>query len=582
MKRAPFRGFARALTVAALASAVLVPVTTFVTATPAAAIETNLTGRVVDGNGNGIVTRMHLFQAQNHHVPVLTFFSEADGTFTIPDVDADYYQLRAESQDLQGPPPVWYGNTRDPQQATIIPVDGYTFDLGDIVYGPYATTPPVADLRVTLGHSDGTDAPATTAELYRVGESTPRATIVNSHLDQARFFNVPTGTWDVRAVPHPQSGDLPSWYQSGGSPSSVTRPASAQVTMGGQLTSISIYTQADPYFGLYAGGTVRNDGGQPIAGALVTLHHDGGSSYPRYTDANGEFTFPAQAPDGDYRIEVSHPDYVSEWWEDAATPANASIVRIEDGHTEELLDIRLAGYTLIQGIVTGPSDEYLENAPVFLLSDPQPALGNIVETVFTDAFGQYRFSDVPAGTYYLYFKAPAQSGLLGEWWNDTRTAGDAEAITILGGGERLRFDAQLASNPQPEIPGESCYDPFGNVIPCEDPGCEEGDEQCPVDPCVEGDEQCPPEPCYDAFGNEVPCADPCEEGDENCPTDPECPTGTESHDGECVTTSTTPDGDSKLASTGAEPPLLMTMLAAAALAAGAALLLARRRAEISR
>jgi hypothetical protein len=564
MTRSPARRPLRSLLIAALAAAILIPATA-AAPEPAVAIETGTTGRVIDGNGDGIVTRMHLFPVDELHAPVATLFSAADGTFEIPDVDAGSYRLRAESQDLQGPAPVWLGDTRDPQLADAFVIDGAPQDLGDIVYDAYPVTPPVADLRVITGYSDGTDAPSS-AELYRVGETVPRAAVQHLAADHKRFFNVPTGLWDVRAIPHPLSGDLPSWFVANSPDSSVDRPSTPQVTMGGSFRTVTIYTQADPYLGLFPGGTVTTEDGEPIAGALVTLHHEGGSGYPRYTDASGAFTFSDQMPDGDYRIEVSHPGFIGEWWEDAPDEASSSAVRVEDGRTAAAIDVRLAGTSVLQGVVTGPSNEPLDDAPVHLLSAPELNAANIVATARTDEHGVYRFTGVPAGTYYLFFRAPSGTGLLSEWWNDTRVAAEAEAIQITGVSAELSFDARLADDSDREEQDGVCPDPFGNVIPCPDPGCEEGDEVCPAEPeCTEGDTGCPAEP-------------ECDEHDSRCPGGAhDCPSAGEQRSGHCPGTGTVPgsgSGSGSGSGTGGAPGLARTggapegaLLASAALLA---------------
>lgn len=482
---------------AAVLGALAIPAGIVGISSAAFAVPSLTTGAVVDEHGAGAESYLHLFRANDLSRPVASFFSESDGTFTIPDVDAGEYKLRVESSTLGGAAPVWVGDTRLPADAEVILIDGSPHDLGQTVYGPYAGVAPTADISGGVYNSNGVPA-YTQIELYAPGADSPFTTVPTGIDGAWRIFNVPNGAWDVRAVPHPHIPELPAWYGT----DQLDRPATPRVEVAGiARTGLEIQTQLDPDHQLYTGGRLFDENGDPVAGATVTLHRSNGDIYEFTSDEWGEFSFPATLPDTEYLIQVEHPDFESEWWQDAADAQSAESVLIIDGRTLVNLVLRLA-----------------------------PAAGNPGGEVCRDDFGSV--IDCPE----------VPEVCREDLGNVIDCAEEPEACRDVLGNVidcpeepevcRDELGNEGPCSEQPEV----CHDPLGNEIPCTDePGCTEGDENCPQEPeCEVGDEGCPEEPeCSDG----CPTEPECDSTAETCPTDPSCADGEELRNGTCTTSS---------------------------------------------
>lgn len=155
-------------------------------------------------------------------------------------------------------------------------------------------------------------------------------------------------------------------------------------------------------------GTVRAEGGAPIAGAYVTLfaEESGGWDYvaSKTTDASGTYSFPGLAAD-DYTLQFAPADgqnYLAEYWDDKPDLDAATTIALATGQSRGGVAATLAAGATISGTV---STEYLAGGPSEIAA--ACAFGQSTDTVACDfdiaASGAYTIVGLPADTYKVSF-----------------------------------------------------------------------------------------------------------------------------------------------------------------------------------
>ncbi|HVX15244.1 MAG TPA: carboxypeptidase-like regulatory domain-containing protein [Pirellulales bacterium] len=162
--------------------------------------------------------------------------------------------------------------------------------------------------------------------------------------------------------------------------------------------------------GSVIGGLVKNDDGQPIAGAKVEVRHVDRANdmkdrpiistwlafgdAARTTDANGRWTLdnvPADA-EAQVSLKISHPDYINDQsWGEMQSKQN---VAIEELRAKTAVVVMQRGIR-VAGTVTDPSGKPVSDAVVVYGDDPYSQEGS--QEVRTGEDGQYRFPPLPAG-----------------------------------------------------------------------------------------------------------------------------------------------------------------------------------------
>jgi hypothetical protein len=141
-------------------------------------------------------------------------------------------------------------------------------------------------------------------------------------------------------------------------------------------------------------GVVRDAASAPVAGAVVTLG-TAPSPVSATTAADGSYTLPSVAP-GTYTAVASKAGSTSD--------TRAGIVVVGGSVTAQ--DFTLAAAGSITGQAKGPSGTGVALARIDLLRD-----GVVVGGTYTGPDGRYTLVDVAPGTYQLRATAPAATGL---------------------------------------------------------------------------------------------------------------------------------------------------------------------------
>ena len=147
-------------------------------------------------------------------------------------------------------------------------------------------------------------------------------------------------------------------------------------------------------------GRVLTDGGQPVAGAEVTLEHSAPNRMPTWmafatssTDANGEFKFEALHAVED-KIRACVADRVGSGFSDT--------LKLERGQDVRGVEIRLAPAGVVEGTVRDDQGKPAPGARVWLLGRGEQSRsqksGNINE-ILADRTGRFRFLGVGPGDF---------------------------------------------------------------------------------------------------------------------------------------------------------------------------------------
>lgn len=201
-----------------------------------------------------------------------------------------------------------------------------------------------------------------------------------------------------------------------------------------------------PTLGKITGSVMDSNSGDPIAGAHIRVLAEqrtrNRKAFHTITDENGVFTM-EELPAGAYLFQAGADGYIPEFWQDASTPKEATLIQVNNNETIENMDVNLETGALLSGTLTdAESGVVLSNA---VISVYQPET-KIRRTTRTDQDGHYELNGLSAGSYILLADA---RGYLRQWYEKADRQQDASEITLVE-GDSTSIDVALQRR---EIPG---------------------------------------------------------------------------------------------------------------------------------
>jgi hypothetical protein len=222
--------------------------------------------------------------------------------------------------------------------------------------------------------------------------------------------------------------------------------------------------------GVISGIVIDSESGGPVRKAVVTLTLQG---TPRRwattrTDGSGRFEFKG-LPAGKYDLRATKMNGGTATYGASTFRELGDVIMLGDGEARGEITLRFLYSASVSGHVYDPDGEPVANARVSLLRPGRnlgaPVLVQYRGAGITDDRGEYRFSSVAPGRYYLRvsptgpgrFGGPntgPQAMLVEQFFGGERDAKDATAVHV-GGGESLSgFDFHLISEPAVEVRGQ--------------------------------------------------------------------------------------------------------------------------------
>ncbi len=191
--------------------------------------------------------------------------------------------------------------------------------------------------------------------------------------------------------------------------------------------------------GSISGTITRQDDGSPIADAWVyAFSQDNPLSLLKFfttSGSDGSYRF-VDLPDGNYTIYVQAEGYLSEFYDDASMPIQATKVQIQGGNQVTDIDIALEEGGSISGFVRGPSGEGLAGVKVAALpADFQPSLEHLAASprfqfAVSDSQGAYTISGLPVGDYKVGAALESEAAPLVQWWDHAQAFDAATPVHV--------------------------------------------------------------------------------------------------------------------------------------------------------
>jgi hypothetical protein len=161
------------------------------------------------------------------------------------------------------------------------------------------------------------------------------------------------------------------------------------------------------------------------------------------TGANGEFTI-MNLPAGEYQVDIGGCGIVGnlapQWYQDAPTSADATIVSVSGGKATALASVTLSTNGAVTGTVTGPSHAALAGicvtASSALLQQPVVAVSG--------ASGAYTLFGLAPGNYRIEFSSGCgASGYRTQWWDAKKSAATATTVTVAAATSTTGINATM-------------------------------------------------------------------------------------------------------------------------------------------
>ncbi len=258
------------------------------------------------------------------------------------------------------------------------------------------------------------------------------------------FVGLEYGTYRLSLADYTY-GHLPEWYDNAP----------------GLLDATDIIVTATPAVanaalakgGTFSGTVTAASSADPIAGAEISLwdfdpRYDTWyqTTYTAITNALGDYTL-SGVPDGSYRVRAWKSGRCAEYYEEVPAIAAATTLSVTAPETIENVDFTLdVGATIsghVQEAVTGTpiSSTYVALMRLTIDSYGSESWQTAGPYAYTDASGNYTLTDVPDGTYRIWF---AHNTHAQEYYPGERLIWNAQDVLIEGPESVPNMDAQLS------------------------------------------------------------------------------------------------------------------------------------------
>jgi uncharacterized surface anchored protein len=230
------------------------------------------------------------------------------------------------------------------------------------------------------------------------------------------IIQVRPGIYIVHAEAEGYAGE---WYEDASEPLSATA-----VTVAENEHAVVNFELAP--LGSISGLVSDQATGDPVPGALVKAFSEKRQSkmaFRAVTDENGVYAF-AGLPEGDYIVVAAAEEYLPEFYQEADSIRNATLVTVENGVDVQDINFTLERGGTLRGIVTAEeSGAPIANAIVHLSLEN----GYSKRSEKTDENGAYEFNGLRNGTYYAVAEA---RGYLREWYSEATARDEATPIEV--------------------------------------------------------------------------------------------------------------------------------------------------------
>ncbi|MBW9094297.1 carboxypeptidase regulatory-like domain-containing protein [Microbacterium jejuense] len=362
--------------------------------------------------------------------------TDAHGAYRVAALAAGSYNI--EFTPLAGSGPVageWYDDAAS--QAEAAPV---TVAAGGAATGIDAVLAPAGSIAGVV--TDTTGAPTSYAYVgvYRATAGDFPQWVTSMSTDASGAYRVDgLAVGDYKVQFSAMNGLLGEWYDDAADAASATVVSVA----GGATTTVD----GELAIGATLTGVVTDEAGNPVSDVRVWAHPVEGEGFAigGGSGSDGTYRIPG-LPSGDYRVEfdtsATAASVVGEWWNDAKTEADASVVSVTEGTVVEGISAQLAEGAELSGVVRDGQGTPMASVQVSL-RDPA---GQWVRYTHTDMDGSYTIRGVDAGSYRLKFSAQVDQSTttLNEWWNNAPDLTSADELVVTAATDISGLDVVLS------------------------------------------------------------------------------------------------------------------------------------------
>ena len=345
-----------------------------------------------------------------HRIHVLT---AEDGSYKIEGLHSGAYIVHANLAGYRGE---YFDDVRKIEDATLVQVEEPN-ETADINFDLDMTS---AITGVITNEADGTPIAGAIVHVRTLLSERPMRwghIFTDKTNEDGEFaIQVKPGFYLVEAG---AQGFAPEWYDNAEKPTEATP---VQV-FEDEHTAIEM---ALAPLGTLSGMVVDQETGEPIIGAKVKAFLEQKRDrrcFKTVTDSSGMYTFPG-LPAGDYVVMAWAPEYLVEFWEEADSVKNATLVTVENGAAVEDINFTLLKGAVIRGTVTDAED----GSPIagaFIVVKRQN--GHLKLGTRSAEDGTFEIKGLPSGTYLAAAKA---RGYYKEWYLEAETKEDATPIEV--------------------------------------------------------------------------------------------------------------------------------------------------------